>query len=313
MRTVPCIAGCDGPMLRCIGSRRELELALVELVIDRLHRTQSSARRRDALGVVATRPTSRESCVWRPKRHALVGAERRRACSSVVGLVAVRRRAAGSCRPGSPCGAGAPRTPGTSGCGADPGDPRRRRRTCRTPRARTSWRRPRRSTSESTSAPSPSASPTRVLRRTRWPCCERVAGAARPRSAASRSGIVDGGQRSTNMFIAQRGVVAQEARDLAPARRVDARRCRRRTASASRGSRAPNCSLSSSRTSLAHAVRASVPSIALLAELHQPESAATGSSRGLTMPGVRSPRAILSCSSIRPSSTASGRGGQPGT
>ena len=39
----------------------------------------------------------------------------------------------------------------------------------------------------------------------------------------------------------------------------------------------------------------------------------TGSVRGLTMPGVRSPRAILSCRSMRPSSTASGRGGQPGT
>src|SRR6266542_1011670 len=41
-------------------------------------------------------------------------------------------------------------------------------------------------------------------------------------------------------------------------------------------------------------------------------NSAAGSCRGLTMPGVRSPRAILSWSNMSPSKTASGRGGQPG-
>src|SRR5262245_5043819 len=41
-------------------------------------------------------------------------------------------------------------------------------------------------------------------------------------------------------------------------------------------------------------------------------SAWAGSWRGFTIPGVRSPRAILSWRSMSPSKTASGRGGQPG-
>ena len=63
MRTVPCIAGCDGPMLRRIGSRRELELAFVELVIDRLHvsldvvsRSSVVARQRLRLAAEASSP-----------------------------------------------------------------------------------------------------------------------------------------------------------------------------------------------------------------------------------------------------------------
>ena len=62
MRTVPCIAGCDGPMLRSIGSLGQLELAFVELVIDAVPSQLVSASSRDR----------RDAYVWRPKRHALV-------------------------------------------------------------------------------------------------------------------------------------------------------------------------------------------------------------------------------------------------
>src|SRR5580704_14246336 len=81
--------------------------------------------------------------------------------------------------------------------------------------------------------------------------------------------------------------------------------------------------------SLAHevppfAIRSALASSSLIAGRRSRGSAAerrrwtrssalcAGSNRGLTTPGRRSFRAILSCSSIRPSSTASGRGGQPG-
>ena len=75
MRTVPCIAGCDGPMLRCIGSDGELELALVEVEIDaapcQLSPSIARGARRRALAA---------------ERHALVAAERRELLERHAGL-----------------------------------------------------------------------------------------------------------------------------------------------------------------------------------------------------------------------------------
>ncbi len=102
-------------------------------------------------------------------------------------------------------------------------------------------------------------------------------------------------------------IVAEEERHLAPAGRLDhggvvaELRVRLQDAGAELG-------LEQVEDLLAHA-RAP----GFLPMVTSACSSVTGSVRGLTMPGVRSPRAILSWSSRMPSITASGRGGQPGT
>ena len=140
-------------------------------------------------------------------------------------------------------------------------------------------------------------------------------GAPRPRSAArgpgSRRRV-----RSVSMSMRAARVVAQEARDLVPARRRRRRRCRRRSSECVSRTAAPKFFLRRSIKAFdMHASSSrSGDGGARSAQLHEADVLLDHR----ILARLDDARAcgrrvwILSCSSIRPSSTASGRGGQPG-
>src|SRR4051794_22005129 len=63
MRTVPCMAGCEGPRFRCIGSAGSSSSF------------SSRSRSMGSMSVLSVRCRARE--VLTPERHAFVGSERR--------------------------------------------------------------------------------------------------------------------------------------------------------------------------------------------------------------------------------------------